>query len=164
MFLSSGDDASALRDRMDRIAKMMNAQLDQRSKLHLYIRRWEDVMPHKVAPGRTLLDEFIDLARASHLTVVLLRTEIRPGTMGEIEGVMKEPDCDLAVVCFNEEGDDSLDPELRQFLEQNKDLLQHRYVGGSNSEKAWMTLFGVLLRALAKAAFDVPEGMFHEFR
>ena len=164
VFLSSGDDASALRDRVDRIAKMMNAQLDRRSRLHLYVRRWEDEMPHRVAPGRTLLDEFIDMARDSHLTMVLLRTEIRPGTMGEIKGVMQEPSCDLAVVCFNEPGDASLDPALTQFLDDNQYLFQYRYVGGPNSEIAWMTLFGVLFRALAKAAFEQSEGLFHELR
>src|SRR5690348_7068086 len=103
VFLSSSDEVKALRNRVDRIIhEVINPQLaslpgDAAPELTLV--RWEQSEAKKPSGG-SVNAEFVRSAVASHVTFVLLQTQIRKGTREELEAVIDLPDVQLSVLRF----------------------------------------------------------------
>jgi len=150
IFLSSGNDAARLRDRVDLLVRTISTQFKNASSpFRFEIDRWEDHAPQRAAT-ENLNDEFVRCAKKSHLTLVLLLDEVRPGTREEIEGVLSETNTQLAVLRFKEtDGDELADDDLRKFLEANKGKFLYKEVLGPDSDEALEAIMMVLGQVVA---------------
>lgn len=138
VFLSSGADVLELRDRTEKLCQIASALLSRHGlSSRLEIERWEDAPPHVVTTGH-LNAEFVARALASHMVVALLRDELRPGTLEELEAVLEEGGIELAVFCFEPERERS--PELVTFLNSRKHQIVYKEVGPPESDDAWYEL------------------------
>src|SRR6266849_9769774 len=90
IFLSSGDDARALRDRVDRIVTdSINSQLlEAGEKVRLEVDRWERTAPQRAEPDRQTNDRFVQRALDSNVTITLLLEQLGEGTRAELEAVL----------------------------------------------------------------------------
>jgi hypothetical protein len=144
VFVSSGDDVQELRGRIKRLTQLLSEQLHLAgSGVSLRPILWEDVVAQT---GQTRLNEvFVELARSSHLTIVLLQCEVRPGTQEELEAVLEEGDIQVAVLRFIPDGGcESVDPVI-EFLEDRKDdFVLYNSWGPAESDDGWFALARVL--------------------
>ncbi|MDQ6944797.1 MAG: hypothetical protein M3256_00700 [Actinomycetota bacterium] len=135
---------------------MINAQLPPRSNLHLQVHRWETMTAQKPQPGETVNDLFLAQARESHVTLVLLLTEIFPFTLKEVLAVLAEEKVDLSVLWFRDpDGKD--DSALRAFLRDHQARFLYQELGEPDSEAAWLALFAALFRLVMTAAYPLKE-------
>jgi hypothetical protein len=166
IFLSSGSDAIHLRNRVDLLVRTISTQFQAaRSPYRFEIDRWEDHAAQR-APTDNLNDIFVQCAKDSHLTLVLLLNEIRPGTREEIEGVLSEENAQLAVLRFKKNDNDELaDKELQKFLLDNRSKLLYKEVLGPDSDEALAAIIAVLARVVAEVTGgQVPEEPLSEER
>ncbi len=136
------------------------------SPFRFRIDRWEDHAPQR-AVTENLNDEFVRCAKRSHLTLVLLLNEVRPGTREEIEGVLSETTTQLAVLRFKEEDGDEIDDEdLRKFLQANRKKFLYKEVAGPDSDEALQAIMMVLAQVVADVvtAWQAPEEPLSEER
>lgn len=162
IFLSSGDDASALRDRFERVVREVDEQFSMRSDLRFRVVRWESV-PAQKAPDGNVNALFVNMARDSHLTVVLLLDQIRPGTLEEMEAVLTESDVQLAVLWFRAGPDEA--PALQEFLEKHRARLLYNATGPPDSEEAWLTMVRIITSVIVDAISPAEgEEVFSEVR
>jgi hypothetical protein len=101
IFLSSGSDVHVERDRFERLAEVINKQLywsfvDSLPVVQLNIVRWEQSVPQKT--GGDPNSEFRRRAERSHITVVLLHDDIRPGTEDELEAALSAEAVQVSVI------------------------------------------------------------------
>jgi hypothetical protein len=156
IFISSGADANALRDRVDRVVqRAFNAQLSHRAwKVWFPIWRWEDVEARAAASGQTVNDTFVQMARESSVVLVLLHDQLRPGTEEELLAVKDDENVDLKVFWFP-----LRHPVLRfgrptqvgRFLELHKNEVLHTRFDDIDGEAAWIYLIQNLVATLLKA-------------
>jgi hypothetical protein len=144
---------------------MINAQLPTQANLHLQVHRWETMPAQKPPPGGTVNDLFLGQARESHVTLVLLRTEIFPGTLEEVLAVLAEEAVDLAVLWFRDP-DGEGESNLRTFLRDHRARFLYQELGEPDSEAAWLALFAALFRLVMTAAYPPPatERLMYERR
>jgi hypothetical protein len=151
---------------VDLLVRTISAQFQNaRSPLRFEIDRWEDHAAQR-ATTANLNDIFVQCAKESHITLVLLLNEIRPGTREEIEGVLSEGNTQLAVLRFKENDDDELaDEDLRKYLLANRSRLLYKEVVGPDSDEAWGAIIAVLARVVAEVTGgQVPEEPLSEQR
>lgn len=157
VFLSSGHDAVVLRDRAESLFAIATQLLVQHeAPFRIEVDRWEHTAPQR---GETdhLNDLFVERAKRAHLTLVLLLSDIRPGTLQEVEAVLNETtDRDVAVIWFHEPGVDPT-PELEAFLAARRDEILYAEVGPPDSEDAWYGLVRVVTRLLVNAFHPAPS-------
>jgi hypothetical protein len=167
VFISSGDDARDLRERIrGLIDDVFNQVLTEgRRGVVLYADMWERTAPQRA--GEAGVNEmFVQRARDSHLTMVTLIDELRPGTLEEIKAVLPDRSIELAVFRFTEQTIAEAEAdEVGQFLEANRDRFFYALKdGGPDSDVAWFELVRELL-ALVFSVIDVaPTGPFVEER
>lgn len=155
IFLSSGQDAEVLRDRVERVIhKCLNAQLSSRGwPIHFPVWRWEDVEARAAEEGKTVNDTFVQMARESSVVIVLLHDELRPGTRDELLAVKDDPDVDLKVLWFRKRR--WLRPDrsssVKDFLETHQDSILHSRIGHQDAEEAWIAVMRNLVSTLLKA-------------
>ena len=101
IFVSSGDDALSLRNRVTALIEEVFSPLLRRMGLpfRLQVERWERE-PAQRAPGGNPNAIFVEKARQSDLTLVLLRDRLGPGTREEIEGIADREDVELSILWF----------------------------------------------------------------
>jgi hypothetical protein len=155
IFLSSGQDAEVLRDRVDRVIhKCLNAQLSARGwPVHFPVWRWEDVEARAADRGETVNDTFVQMARESSVVIVLLHDELRPGTRDELLSVKDDPDVDLKVLWFHKSRRLPFrrSSSVAEFLETHKDSVLHTRISEQDGEDAWIALVRNLVSTLLKA-------------
>ncbi len=159
VFLSSANEAMRLRDRVqDLVVKSLNGQLSLRGWSQQFpVWRWEE-MASTTAPAGTRTNElFVEKARASSVTIVLLRDKLRPGTKEELLAVKDDPDVELKVLWFPRHRPRLTPSEVERFLfsEEAKGIYHHK-LADANSEDAWQSLLGNLIDVLL-LALSSPE-------
>src|SRR5947209_903654 len=97
VFVSSGNSPASLRRLRDRLQGFVDHVLNPMlfetgEQLRLQVVRWEDYAAQRSAQGVSTNERFVQAARDSHLTVVLLIDDIRTGTLEELEAVLDEQD------------------------------------------------------------------------
>jgi hypothetical protein len=149
IFLSSGSDATALRDRVERMVDTISKQFaHERLPLRFETFRWEHFAASKASTANPN-DLFVAVARDSHLTIVLLLNEVREGTREEIEGVLDEKDAQLAVVwCKHPDG--LADKGVQAFLESHKGDFLYQ-VESNDAESTQLAMLKILARCVASA-------------
>jgi hypothetical protein len=166
LFVSSGADASALRDRIrGLIQEVFNPALEDSDQgFHLYADMWERTAAQR-APGESINDVFVARARKSHITLVTLIDELGDGTREELEAALNEEDVQLAVMRFTEQTIDAAEADaLGQYLtEHQQKFLYAFHPGGPHSDAAWYTVVRQLL-AVVLSALAETEPLYSETR
>jgi len=166
IFLSSGDDALAERDFLDALIRdaINPVLMDLDFKVRFEVDRWERTAPHKILPGATPNDEFVARARRADLVISVLIDELREGTQGELEAVLKEDEIELSVVwCEDREGEP--DTEASRWLAlQDKRIIYDR--AGRPDQTGPKIALARLATEAALTALKThdPEGLLRERR
>ncbi|MFI2489940.1 hypothetical protein ACH47X_23710 [Promicromonospora kroppenstedtii] len=164
-FVSSGNDVVRQRDLFEALVVEANHQFRLREDVErpfvLEVDRWEHDAPRRTTE---MNEEFVRRARESHLTVVLLATEVRPGTREEIEAVLGEKDTQLAVVWMENPDERRKNQRLKKFLREHGEIAYDR-TGPPGSDEATLSIASVVYAVLA----DITRGarreeLFLEYR
>ncbi len=156
VFLSSGNDALQVRERLDRlITNVVVPQLSHAdAPFRIEVVRWEAAAAQRV-PSEHTNDLFVEQACRCHLVIVLLLQEIRPGTREEIQAVLDEKGIDVAVLQFGDSPSDTQGwADLNDFLEANRERLFYKRVESLASEDAEHELLRVLIRLVIRAFLE----------
>lgn len=155
IFLSSGQDAEILRNRVERVIEdCLNKQLSFRGwPIHFPVWRWEDVEARAADRGETVNATFVQMARESSVVIVLLHDDLRGGTREELLAVMGDPDVDLKVLWFRKRRGIRLrrGSSVKSFLEAHEDSLLHTRIDDRDGEEAWVAVVRNLVSTLLKA-------------
>ena len=152
VFLSSGSDVVALRDRTDRLCMIATNVLSRNNQLvRLEVDRWENTPPHRAASDH-LNDEFVERALQSNIVIALLQHELRPGTLEELEAVLGRGGIEVAVCCFA--SDQPRSPELLAFLATWKERMLYKEIDAPDSDEAWLELTRLVMNLMVEALLD----------
>lgn len=157
VFLSSGSDVLAERNRFEELTKVLNEQLHWADfqGMHINVVRWEQDAPHRT--GGDPNAEFRAQAARAHLTVVLLHDDIRAGTEDELKAALCEDDVQIAVIWMDPAHPRSKKAlALKRFLEGVKDELIWDRTGPPGSDQAYVSM----ARVLSRVVFDVLKALF----
>ena len=166
-FISSSAQMLSQRDWFQEATRIANEQFRTRWRpplplINLDVDRWEQDAGHK---SQTDLNaDFVRRAQESHLTVVLLGNQLRPGTQEEIEGVLAVDNVQLAVLWMRDI-DRRTSGGLRQFLRSNRDNFLWNETGPPGSRQATLSMLKILFSAVADVTnIDRREELFVEQR
>lgn len=156
IFISSGADATALRDRVDQLVqRAFNTQLSQYAwQVWFPIWRWEDVEARAARSGATVNDTFVQMARESSVVLVLLHDRLRPGTREELLAVKDDENVDLKVFWFPLRRSVfrlGRPTEVGRFLQLHKGEILHKRFDDVDDEAGWIYLIQNLVATLLKA-------------
>lgn len=151
-FLSYGDEAVDLKNRVKHLIEEFNRQLGHSPwRVTVMAIDWRDLASKRAPAGGKLNDRFIDLARDSSVTIVLLADSMPPGCEEELLAVLDEAhEVDLKVFWLNP-GDES--SEVGKFLIEHKDDFNYIPLPGLNSEETWDKLVTNLVAVLLEALY-----------
>jgi hypothetical protein len=161
IFLSSGSDVFAERDRFEQTAATLNDQLywtfwNSYPLIHLNVVRWEQTAPQKT--GGDPNARFREQAERCHITVVLLRDDIRPGTKDELEAALSSEDVQLAVIWMEPEHPRARKTvELNRYLSTKKDEILWEKTGPPGSDRAWQSMFKIINKATFEVFKEITE-------
>jgi len=164
IFLSSGDDAKDLRDRVDALVRdAINSQLlDADVRVRLEVDRWERTAAQRAAPGRHTNDLFVQRALSSNVTLTLLLDAMGDGTKEELEAVL-DADNEVSALWFIPR-DESPSSEVADFLRPHRERLYHDKTGDPQSDESWIGIVRVLTRVLIEGLSQPREELFLEQR
>src|SRR6476620_5857548 len=145
IFLSSGDDALDLRDRVeDLVNKVITPQLeDANFKLRLAVKRWEQAASQTTPAGKKTNDRFVDAAVASDLTLALLLDRLGQGTKEEIEAALAAG-TEVSALWFIGRTE-TPDSEVAEFLGKQREQLLHDRTGNPESDESWHGILKILM-------------------
>ncbi len=166
MFVSSGNDARDLRDRVEKVFRAASEILGIRnSPIRIEVNRWEHHAPERVGHGR-LNDQFVQEAETATMTVALLIQDLRPGTLQELRAVLTKTDRAVAVLWFRNPGEVPSDA-LQRFLARWQHKLLYKEVGAPDDESSWLGLVRVVVDFLLRIIHDeihASQEVFYETR
>jgi hypothetical protein len=151
VFLSSANEAMRFRNRVqDLVDKSLNTQLSFRGWPDQFpVWRWEEMASTTVPAGGRANDLFVQKARESSVTIVLLRDNLRPGTKAELMAVKDDPDVELKVLWFPRRRPRLAPSEVERFLlSEDAEGIYHHKLSRANSDVAWQRLCANLIDVL----------------
>jgi hypothetical protein len=113
----------------------------------LAVDMWERSAPRKAKKGSTVNDQFVERARTSALTLVLILDELRGGTREELDAAIAEDEVEVAVVLFSPPSGTSpkklakREKDIRRLRDQ---VLYDQCDRGPNSDAAWLAITRVV--------------------
>jgi hypothetical protein len=162
VFISSADEAMTYRNRVqDLITKSLDSQLSYRGWAeHFPVWRWEEIAATTVPAGGKSNDLFVQKARESSVTIVLLRDSLRPGTREELLAVKDDPDVELKVLWFPRRFRASFgSTEVQRFLfSADAKGIYHNRLQPADSDVAWQRLFANIVDMLLLALRSSGRG------
>lgn len=163
VFLSSGDDARDLRDRVDRlVTEAVNSQLMHVGiNLRLEVDRWERTAATN-NPNESTNDQFVKRALNSNLTLALFRRKVGQGTREEIEATLAA-DKSVSVLWFVPRKSKPKS-EVATFLEPLADRLYYDKTGRPDEDESWHGIIKVLFRLTLEGLKQHPKGLYFEER
>jgi hypothetical protein len=164
IFISSGDDAAALRERVaGLIEKAVNSQLTQLGiDLQLKVDRWEDTAADTNDAGETTNERFVKRALTSDLTLALLVQKLGPGTREEIEATL-EAGKELKVLWFVPKRSRPRS-QVARFLEPLGERIYYDKTGLPEDDESWHGIVRVLLQIVLGELRPGGEELLHEQR
>lgn len=164
IFLSSGDDAVALRERIDQlISEAINSQLiDANADLRIEIDKWERTAATSNNPDESTNDRFVAKALDSDLTLALLLDKIGNGTKEEIEATLdaKKP---VSVLWFVPRNSQPNTP-VAKFLAPKRDLLYWDKTGRPEDDASWHGIVRIALSVVLSGLTEPQKGPYFEQR
>jgi hypothetical protein len=163
LFLSSGDDALALRDRVESLVqKVITPQLREAEfKLRIEIDRWEQTASQKTPGGQSTNDRFVARAASAHLTLALLLDRLGQGTREEIEAALASG-TEVSALWFIGRAENA-DSEVASFLGDERENLLHERTGKPDSDESWHGILKILF-ALVLEGLKAERGPHFEER
>jgi hypothetical protein len=163
IFLSSGDDARDLRDRVQRLVyDAINPSLLQSgANVRLEIDRWEVTAAARTR-GTHTNEQFVQRAREAQVTMALLLQTLGDGTREELQAVLDETEEELSALWFIHKHEKP-DSEVAQFLDSNRQRLYFDKTGPPDDEESWIGVTRVLMQTVLEA-LKPPEAVFSEQR
>ncbi len=164
IFLSSGDDAAGLRERVKGLVEeAVNSQLMQLGMdLRLELDIWERTAPETNEPGESTNQRFVKRALDSNLTLALLLAKLGPGTREEIEATL-EAGQELKVLWFVPRRSRP-QSEVASFLEPLSGRLYYDQTGNPDDDESWHGIVRTLLRIVLLELSRGPQELHHEQR
>lgn len=164
IFISSGDDAVDLRERVaGLIEKAVNSQLRQLDiDLQLQVDRWEDTAPDTNEAGERTNERFVKRALDCDLTLALLLKNLGPGTREEIEATLNAGK-ELKVLWFVPKRSKPRS-QVAKFLEPLSERIYYDKTGKPEDEESWHGIVRVLLQIVLGELRQGREGLHHEQR
>lgn len=103
IFVSYGDEAKDLKATLKRLVEdVVNKQLSHADwPIELPIWDWRDIASQRAPQGGKTNDLFVEKARDSSATIVVLFDRLPPGTAEELQAVMGDDKVDLKVFWLN---------------------------------------------------------------
>jgi hypothetical protein len=135
------------------VVKSLNSQLSLRGWSQQFpVWRWEEMASTTAPSGVRTNDLFVEKARASSVTLVLLRDKLRSGTKEELLAVKDDPEVELKVLWFPRRRPRFTPSDVERFLfsDEAKGIYHHK-LARANSEDAWQSLFANLIDVLLMA-------------
>jgi hypothetical protein len=166
VFVSSGDDALANRDYIDRLVNdAVNAALRSLDvPVRFEVDRWERSAPHKILPGGTPNEEFVARAKKAQLVVGVLIDDLGKGTREELEAVLPESEVELAIVWCEKRTGRPQTPVSRWLRCQRTDILYDR-AGRPNTVGPRIALTRLFMEAMLRSVREhAPEDLWTEVR
>lgn len=164
IFLSSGDDAADLRDRVDGlVTEVINSQLMQAGiDLRVEVDRWERTAAQRTNAGESTNDQFVKRALNSHLTLALLLRRLGDGTRDELEATL-DADKEVSALWFVSRRSKPRS-EVSQFLTPKRERLTWDKTGKPESDESWHGIVRVLFCLVLEGLKQGPEGLHVEER
>jgi hypothetical protein len=164
IFLSSGEDATDLRDRIDDlVVKAINSQLLEADiDLRIEVDRWERTAAKSNEPGESTNAQFVRRALKSDLTLALLIRKVGDGTREEIEAAL-EADKEVSALWFVARSSKP-SSDVAKFLTPNRERLTWDKTGNPKSEESWHGIVRVLFRLVLEGLKHEPKGLHVERR
>lgn len=164
IFLSSGDDAVELRDRVDGLViEAVNSQLIQAGvNLRLEVDRWERTAASSNDSGESTNDQFVKRALDSNLTLALLLRKVGQGTKEEIEATL-EAEQTVSALWFVPLKSKPRS-EVARFLEPKRKHLYYDKTGRPDEDASWHGIVRVLFRLVLLGLQQDQKGLYVEQR
>lgn len=164
VFLSSGDDASVLRNRVDAlVTEAINSQLREAGvNLRLEVDRWERTAAASNNPHESTNDQFVRRALESNLTLALLISKMGEGTREEIEATL-DAEQTVSVLWFVPR-DSNPNSQVADFLKPNRGRLYYDKTGRPEDDASWHGIVRVLFQVVLAGLNDTEEGLYVEQR
>jgi hypothetical protein len=164
IFLSSGDDAVDLRDRIDDLVReALNSQLiEAEIDLRVEVDRWERTAAKANEPGESTNEQFVRRALRSDLTLALLIAKMGKGTREEIEATLAA-DKEVSALWFVSRRS-SPRSEVARFLGPRRERLTWDKTGRPESEESWQGIVRVLFGLVLEGLKHEPRGLHRERR
>jgi hypothetical protein len=164
IFLSSADDAAALRVRVKRLVEeSFNPQLlEAQSQFTIRLDMWERSAAQRPPPGKTSNDIFVERALNSDVLLVLLLDRLGTGTQEEIEAVLETDEVQLSILHFTERSDSRIRRmKVGRFIEQHRDRFFYlRRQCAPDSDESWIEivkqLFAIVLGGVSRPDAEEP--------
>lgn len=161
VFVSSGDDAVDLRNRVDGLIRnAVNPELATH-QIQFAADLWEQKAPRRLFGRETVDDEFVKRAVRSDLVMTLLLARLGNGTRKEIEAVLRSP-TELKLLWFVNR-DERPATEVASYLSTlaRKQKVRYRRAGRPDTRESNEAMVQVLLAAalesLARKSRDIRE-------
>lgn len=163
VFLSSGDDARELRDRVDRLVRdaINPSLLEAQTNVRLEVDRWERTAAERTR-GTHTNERFVERARQAQVTMALLLETLGDGTREELEAVLNETDQELCALWFIPRREQP-DTQVARFLAENRDRVYYDKTGQPDDVESWVGIMRVLTLVVLEA-LRPPEAVFNEQR
>lgn len=162
IFVSSGDDASELRERVRRlVANVFNPSLiEHRAPVRLETDMWERTSAQRSGEeGTNAL--FVGRARHAHAVLSLLIDELRSGTRAEIEACLRDDEIQVCILWFIEQGATEPENEVADFLNSIRDQIYYDKTGLPHSQESWEGILRVLLMFVIRG-MQQPEPAYRD--
>jgi hypothetical protein len=155
-FVSYGTEAKALKTRVKHLIEhSFSPQLsDSRWESVIQVWDWREMMSEKAPRGGKTNDLFVERARRSSATIVMLLDRMPPGTEEELLAVLGEDDVHLTVIWLNRRRRFARwrrPTEVARFLEEHEDDFSYLEIENLDSEQTWFKLTGNLVALLLRA-------------
>ena len=157
LFVSSGNDAVELRNRVDRLVRnSVNPELVGH-QIHFEAYLWERQSPRRLFGRETVDDEFVHRALSSDMVLTLLLARLGKGTKKEIEAVLKSS-TELRALWFVNQ-DDNPRTEVAKYLRTlaRKQKLRYRRAGRPDTPESSEAIVQVLLAAAVESVSRQPR-------
>jgi hypothetical protein len=156
VFISYGDEAIAMKQRIKRLVEdALNRQLSHGDwQVELPVWDWRDIAAQRAPEGGRTNDLFVERARLSSVTIVLLLDRVPEGTKEELFAVLNDQEVDLKVFWLRRRRRfralrGPTDVEL--FLDRHKNDFSYLQLSDLDSEQDWIAITSNLIAVLLKA-------------
>ncbi|HYP56157.1 MAG TPA: hypothetical protein VEQ41_07650 [Solirubrobacterales bacterium] len=155
-FVSYGEEAKDLKVRVKGLIEhAFSPQLsDSEWESVIEVWDWRDMVSEKAPKGGKTNDLFVERARRSSATIVMLRDRMPPGTEEELLAILDEDEVHLIVIWLNRPRRFQRlrqSTEVSQFLKKHQNDFSYVELENLDSEQTWLTLTGNLVALLLRA-------------
>lgn len=155
VFVSSGDDALANRDYIDRlVADAVNVALQSlKLPVRFEVDRWERTAAHRMLPGAEPNQEFVARAKAANLVVSVLIDKLGQGTREELEAVLAEDDVELSII-WCEQRDNEPNTQVSRWLSRQRNEVLYDRADHPKTDGPRIALTRLFMEAMLTAVRD----------